>query len=51
MYKERKIFYTAQGRRGRMQYKENFELIVHSASALFVNKTRTKQSPTHLIYD
>ena len=51
MYKERKIFYIAQGRQGRMHYKENFEFIVYSASALFVNKTRTKQSLTHLIYD
>ena len=51
MYNERKVIYTARGRRDRVQYKQNFEFIVHSARALFVNKTRTKQSLTHLIYD
>ena len=43
MYNERKIIYTARGSRGQVQYKENFEFIVPSASALFVNKTRTKR--------
>ena len=50
MYNERKVFYTARDRLSRVQYKENFEFIVHLASALFVNKTRTKKSPTHLAY-
>ena len=35
---------------GRVHYKEYFDFIVHSASALIVNKTRTKQSLTQLIY-
>ena len=35
---ELKIFYTARGRRERVQYRKLF-VLVHSARALFVNKT------------
>ena len=45
------VLFTNNARGPSAAHAEKIESLLLLASVLFVNKTRTQQSPTHLIYD